>query len=596
MSTFSLDCKETKGVIKMDIFSVFTLLGGLAFFLYGMDLMSKSLEKMAGGKLESLLKRMTSNPLKSLLLGIGITVAIQSSSAVTVMLVGLVNSGVMTLSQSIGVIMGSNIGTTITAWILSLAGLESSNVFVQLLKPKNFSPLLAFIGILLIMASKKQRRRDIGRVLVGFSVLMTGMEFMSGAVEPIAEMPAFTSLFTAFSNPILGVLFGAVFTAVIQSSSASVGILQALALTGAISYGSAIPIIMGQNIGTTITALISSIGVNRNAKQVSAVHASFNLIGTSVCLVLFYGANAIVGFEFLTTPITAAGIAVCHSLFNIFTTCLLLPFSKQLEKLAQKVVKEDKKDREIAFLDPLLLRTPAVAIAECANLAREMGDLARETLGLAMQQYDQYTEARETQITENENKLDIYEDRLGRYLVHISQKGASSDNIRVVSRILHAIGDFERIGDHCMNLQDNARELHEKKLQFTDAAQAELKVVRAAIDKIVDRAFTAYNTDDVDKARRVEALEETIDGLIEEVRARHILRLQSGECTIQMGFILNDHLANLERISDHCSNIAISVIQEKTHGFNPHAYANDVKLEPGFQDEYTKAQETYKLP
>ena len=353
---------------------------------------------------------------------------------------------------------------------------------------------------------------------------------------------------------------------------------------------------MGQNIGTTITALISSIGVNRNAKQVSAVHASFNLIGTSVCLVLFYGANAIVGFEFLTTPITAAGIAVCHSIFNIFTTCLLLPFSAQLEKLAQKVVKEDKKDREIAFLDPLLLRTPAVAIAECANLAREMGDLARETLGLAMQQYDQYTEARETQITENENKLDIYEDRLGRYLVHISQKGASSDNIRVVSRILHAIGDFERIGDHCMNLQDNARELHEKKLQFTDAAQAELKVIRAAIDKIVDRAFTAYNTDDVDKARRVEALEETIDGLIEEVRARHILRLQSGECTIQMGFILNDHLANLERISDHCSNIAISVIQEKTHGFNPHAYANAVKLEPGFQDEYTKAQETYKLP
>ena len=580
----------------MDIFSVFTLLGGLAFFLYGMDLRSKSLEKMAGGKLESMLKRMTSNPIKSLLLGIGITVAIQSSSAVTVMLVGLVNSGVMTLSQSIGVIMGSNIGTTITAWILSLAGLESGNVFVQLLKPKNFSPLLAFVGMMLIMMAKKQRRRDVGRVLVGFAVLMTGMEFMSGAVEPIAEMPFFTSLFTAFSNPILGVLFGAVFTAVIQSSSASVGILQALALTGAISYGSAIPIIMGQNIGTTITALISSIGVNRKAKQVSAVHASFNLIGTAVCLVLFYGANAVVGFTFLETPITAAGIAVCHSAFNIFTTCLLLPFTRQLEMLAERVVKEDKKTQEVAFLDPLLLRTPAIAIAECANMAREMADLARETLALALEQYGGYSEERENQITENEDKLDTYEDRLGRYLVNISQKGASADDIRVVSRILHAIGDFERIGDHAMNLQDNARELYEKGLQFTDAAQAELKVVRAAMDKIVDRAFTAYATDDVDKARRVEALEETIDGLIEEVRNRHILRLQSGECTIQMGFILNDHLSNLERISDHCSNIAISVIQEKTRGFNPHVYAQEVKQEAGFQDEYTKAQETYRLP
>ena len=580
----------------MDIFSVFSLLGGLAFFLYGMDLMSKSLEKMAGGKLESLLKRMTSNPIKSLLLGIGITVAIQSSSAVTVMLVGLVNSGVMTLRQTIGVIMGSNIGTTITAWILSLAGIESSNVFVKMLKPKNFSPLLALIGILLIMGSKKQKRRDIGRIMVGFAILMTGMTMMSDAVAPLADMPQFSSLLTAFTNPLLGVLVGTIFTGIIQSSAASVGILQALALTGSITYGMAIPIIMGQNIGTTVTALISSIGVNRNAKQVAAVHASFNIIGTAACMALFYGGDMIVGFGFMDATIGAAGIAVCHSIFNIFTTCLLLPFTNQLEALAQKIVKDDKKDEEIAFLDPLLLRTPAIAIAECATRSREMADLARETLALAMEQYDEYSEARETQIIENENKLDVYEDRLGRYLVKISQKGASTDNIRMVSRILHAIGDFERIGDHCMNLQDNARELHEKNLQFTDSAQAELKVVRAAIDKIVDRAFTAYATDDMDKARRVEALEETIDGLIEEVRNRHILRLQSGECTIQMGFILNDHLANLERISDHCSNIAISVIQEKTHGFNPHVYANDVKNEPGFQDEYQKARETFKLP
>lgn len=585
--------KERK---KMDIFSLFTLCGGLAFFLYGMDLMSKSLEKMAGGKLEHLLKRMTSNLLKSVLLGIGITVTIQSSSAVTVMLVGLVNSGVMALRQTIGVIMGSNIGTTITAWILSLAGIESSNLFVRMLKPANFSPLLAFIGILLIMGSKKQRRRDVGRVLMGFAVLMYGMELMSGAVEPVAEIPAFTSLLTAFSNPLLGVLFGAVFTAIIQSSSASVGILQALALTGAVSYGTAIPIIMGQNIGTTITALISSIGVNRNAKQVAAVHASFNVIGTAVCLTLFYGANAIFHFTFLDSAIGAAGIAVCHSVFNIFTTCLLLPFSAQLEKLAQKLVKEEDKRQDFAFLDPLLLRTPAVAIAECSAMARRMGELARETLTLSLQQFDQYSEKRETAIMENEGKLDIYEDRLGRYLVKVSQKGASSDDSRVVSRILHAIVDFERIGDHAMNLQDTARELHDKDLHFSEQARAELNVLRAATEKIVDRAFSAYAADDMDKARRVEALEEHIDGLIEEMRQRHVLRLQSGECTIQLGFVLNDFLANIERVSDHCSNIAISVIQEKTRGFNPHVYAHDVKQEPGFRDEYAKAQEAFKLP
>ena len=580
----------------MDIFSLFTLCGGLAFFLYGMDLMSKSLEKMAGGKLEHLLKRMTSNPLKSLLLGLGITIAIQSSSAVTVMLVGLVNSGVMTLHQTIGVIMGSNIGTTITAWILSLAGIKSSNVFIKMLKPANFSPLLAFVGILLIMGAKKQRKRDVGRVLIGFAILMYGMELMSGAVEPIAEMPAFTNLLTAFSNPILGVLFGAAFTAIIQSSSASVGILQALALTGVVNWGTAIPIIMGQNIGTTITALISSIGVNRNAKQVAAVHASFNIIGTAAGMVLFYGVDALVNFAFLDTPISAAGIAVCHSIFNIFTTCLLLPFSSQLERLAQKLVREEDQRQDFAFLDPLLLRTPAVAIAECSAMARRMGELACQTLNLSLQQFDEYSEKRETLILENEDKLDIYEDRLGRYLVKISQKGTSMDDSRVVSRILHAIGDFERIGDHATNLQDTARELHDKDLRFSDMARAELQVVRAATEKIVDRAFTAYASDDLDKARRVEALEETIDGLIEEVRQRHVQRLQTGECTIQLGFVLNDFLANMERVSDHCSNIAISVIQEKTHGFNPHAYSHDVKEEPGFKDEYAKAQEIFRLP
>ena len=580
----------------MDIFSVFTLCGGLAFFLYGMTTMSKSLEKMAGGKLEQLLKRMTSNPFKSLLLGAGITIAIQSSSAMTVMLVGLVNSGVMTLDQTVGIIMGSNIGTTLTAWILSLTGLESESLLINMAKPENFSPILALIGVILIMGSKKQRRRDIGRIMVGFAILMYGMELMKDSVSPLADMPQFSQMLTAFTNPLLGVAVGAIFTGVIQSSAASVGILQALALTGSITYGMAIPIIMGQNIGTCVTALISSIGVNRNAKQVAAIHISFNVIGTAVCLVLFYGGGFFIEMPFMDLPVGAMGIAGCHSIFNILTTALLLPFSRQLEKLAKKMVKDEDKTQEFAFLDPLLLRTPAVAIAECVSMTNRMGELARETLNLALEQLDHYTEARETAIAENEDKLDIYEDRLGRYLVKISQKGASADNIRTVSRLLHSIGDFERIGDHAVNLQESARELHEKDLHFSEKANEELKVVFSALTKIVNRSFDAFINDDVDKARRVEVLEEAIDGLIEEMRSRHIIRLQTGECTIQLGFVLNDLLANLERVSDHCSNIAISVIQEKTHGFNPHVYTHDIKQETGFTTDLAKAQETFRLP
>ena len=580
----------------MDIFSLFTLCGGLAFFLYGMTTMSKSLEKMAGGKLEQLLKRMTSNPFKSLLLGAGITIAIQSSSAMTVMLVGLVNSGVMTLDQTVGIIMGSNIGTTLTAWILSLTGLESESLLINMAKPENFSPILALIGVILIMGSKKQRRRDIGRIMVGFAILMYGMELMKDSVSPLADMPQFSQMLTAFTNPLLGVAVGAIFTGVIQSSAASVGILQALALTGSITYGMAIPIIMGQNIGTCVTALISSIGVNRNAKQVAAIHISFNVIGTAVCLVLFYGGGFFIEMPFMDLPVGAMGIAGCHSIFNILTTALLLPFSRQLEKLAKKMVKDEDKTQEFAFLDPLLLRTPAVAIAECVSMTNRMGELARETLNLALEQLDHYTEARETAIAENEDKLDIYEDRLGRYLVKISQKGVSANNIRTVSRLLHSIGDFERIGDHAVNLQESARELHEKDLHFSEKANEELKVVFSALTKIVNRSFDAFINDDVDKARRVEVLEEAIDGLIEEMRSRHIIRLQTGECTIQLGFVLNDLLANLERVSDHCSNIAISVIQEKTHGFNPHVYTHDIKQETGFTTDLAKAQETFRLP
>ena len=580
----------------MDIFSVFTLCGGLAFFLYGMTTMSKSLEKMAGGKLERTLKRMTSNPVKSLLLGAGITIAIQSSSAMTVMLVGLVNSGVMEIGQTIGVIMGSNIGTTLTAWILSLTGIESENVFVNLLKPENFSPVIALFGIILIMGSKKQRRRDIGRIMVGFAILMYGMELMKQAVSPLAEMPGFADLLTAFNNPMLGVLVGAVFTGIIQSSAASVGILQALALTGSMTYGMAIPIIMGQNIGTCVTALISSIGVSRNAKRVAVSHISFNVIGTAVCLVLFYGGNALFHFSFMALPVGAVGIAFCHTVFNVLTTILLLPFSRQLEKLARRLVQSEDPAKQFAFLDPRLLRTPGVAISECVTMTNRMGQMAHESMLCAIQQLSDYSEEREMKILQNEDKLDIYEDRLGGYLVTISQHGVSMDDIRTVSRLLHAIGDFERIGDHALNLQESARELREKDLRFSDIATEELEVLMTALEDIMDKAFGCFAADDADAAREVEPLEETIDQLIEEIRSRHIHRLQSGDCTIQLGFILSDLLTNFERVSDHCSNIAVSVIEEQNGKVGRHAYIHNMKDESSFASSLDNDLEKYHLP
>ena len=580
----------------MDIFSVFTLCGGLAFFLYGMTVMSKSLEKMAGGKLEQMLKRMTSNPFKSLLLGAGITIAIQSSSAMTVMLVGLVNSGVMELGQTIGVIMGSNIGTTLTAWILAMTGLESENVFVNLLKPENFSPLLALAGIILIMGSKKQRRRDIGRIMVGFSILMYGMELMSGAVSPLADMPEFSSLLTAFNNPLLGVLVGTVFTGIIQSSAASVGILQALALTGSITYGMAIPVIMGQNIGTCVTALISSIGVSRNAKRVAVIHISFNIIGTVVCLLLFYGVGMFVPLPFMDQPVGALGIAFCHTVFNVFTTILLLPFSRQLEKLARRVIRGENKAEEFAFLDPRLLNTPSVAVSECVSMSVRMGALARENVQLAIRQLSDYQSDREGEILANEDKLDTYEDRLGSYLVEISQHGVSMDDIHTVSRLLHAIGDFERIGDHALNLQESAQELHEKELCFSPSASGELRILLSALEEIMEKAFSSFDQDSAALAAQVEPLEETIDRLIEEIRMRHIRRLQTGACTIQLGFVFNDLLTNLERVSDHCSNIAVSVIEEQDDQVDRHAYIHELKDESSFNSQLKDHLQKYRLP
>ena len=562
----------------MDLFSFITLGGGVAFFLYGMHVMSSGLEKLAGGRLEQTLKKMTSNPFKSLALGAGLTIAIQSSSALTVMLVGLVNSGIMKLGQTIGIIMGSNVGTTLTAWILSLVGVESSNVFVRLLKPESFAPLFAIVGILLIMASKKSRHKDIGNILIGFSVLMCGMELMSGAVSPLAESPEFSNVLVMFKNPVLGVLVGAVFTGIIQSSAASVGILQALSLTGSISFGMALPIIMGQNIGTCVTALLSSIGVNRNAKRVAAVHMSFNVIGTVICLILFYGADAIFHFAFVEDVVSPLGIAFCHSVFNIVTTAMLLPFSRQLERLAYMLVPERKDQEETyAFLDERLLNSPSFAIAECGNMTVRMSALAKDTLLTAISLLDNFDEKKAQQIVENEDKLDMFEDKIGTFLVKIASRDLTDQDSRHVTKLLHVIGDFERIGDHALNLLDVAREMHEKKIHFSKEATAEVSVLSSALTEILSLAMSAFEKNDLALASAVEPLEQVIDGLIDQVKMRHVERLQKGVCTIELGFVLSDLLNNYERVSDHCSNIAVCIIEIAQNSFDMHAYLNDIK-------------------
>ena len=576
----------------MDIFSVFTLCGGLAFFLYGMSVLSAGLEKMAGSTLQQLLKQMTSNPIKSLLLGAGITIAIQSSSAMTVMLVGLVNSGIMQLGQTIGVIMGSNVGTTLTAWILSLSGIESSNVWVKMLKPESFSPVLALIGIVLIMASKSDRKRSVGSVMVGFAILMYGMELMKDAMSPLADMPEFADILTAFTNPLLGLLVGAVFTGVIQSSAASVGILQALSLTGGITYGIAMPIIMGQNIGTCVTALLSSIGVNRNARRVAVVHISFNLIGSLVFMVAFYGTGMFINYTFLDWAIDPVGIAVIHSIFNIATTALLLPFTKQLEWIANRVVKEGSEEQKVTFVDSRLLATPSIAIAECANKTVEMAKLAKETILQALSLLDKYDEKLGLQVKEREDQLDIYEDKLGTILVQLSSKSLSDADSHQVSKQLHTIGDFERIGDHAVNLWKTAEEIHTKKIQFSAAAQKEIAVLVAALREILEITTRAFAEDDMDLAKKVEPLEQVIDYLITSIRANHVKRLKDGNCTIELGFVLSDLLTNCSRVSDHCSNIAVAQIETAQNAYDAHQYLNSVKS--GSDADFQLAYEAYR--
>lgn len=581
----------------MSIFNILSFIGGLALFLYGMQAMGDALERRAGGKLRGVLEKLTSNKWKAVLLGAAVTAVIQSSSATTVMVVGLVNSGVMRLSQSVGIIMGANIGTTVTAWLLSLTGIDSTNIFVQLLKPSSFTPILAAIGIVMYLFSKKERVKDTGAILLGFSVLMFGMITMGNAVEPLADVPEFTSILTLFSNPVLGVLIGVVFTALIQSSSASVGILQALSLTGSVSFATAIPIMMGQNIGTCITALMSSIGTNRNARRAALVHLYFNVIGTLVCMGLFYGANAIFHFAFLSSYCDPASIAVCYSTLSIVRTAILLPFSSQLERLACLSIRDTDGKSEPVFLDKRLLDTPPIAVERSRQLTTEMALLAKKTLTSSLTLFEQYNSSTAGDIAEQETELDSYEDKIGSFLMELSGKSISEEDTHRVAELLHAIGDFERIGDHSLNLLEAAEEMRNKELTFSPTAQQQLEVLFDAVREIIDLAITSFVNDDTAMASRVEPLEEVVDILRVQLKTEHVRRLQEGECTIGHGFVFSDILTNLERVADHCSNIAGCVIQERSNTTNMHEYMAAVKdpTNPDFARQYNMYMDKYDL-
>ena len=580
------------------VLQLILLCGGLAFFMFGMDVMSSGLEKMAGGKLESSLKKMTSNKFKCILLGAGITIAIQSSSAMTVMLVGLVNSGIMQLGQTIGVIMGSNIGTTLTAWILSLSGLEGDS-FMALLKPENFSLVLALIGIAFNMFSKSDKKKSLGSIFVGFAVLIYGMELMGQSMEPLAESEAFANMLVMFKNPIFGVIVGAVVTGVIQSSAASVGILMTLAIgladtANPITFGMAIPIIMGQNIGTCVTALISSIGVNRNARRVAVVHISFNVIGTVVCLTVYYIINALFHLPFTDLPVTGFGISLVHSIFNIATTAMLLPFTKQLEKIAYFVIKdkEDENQEEFTFIDNRLLSTPSIAVGESVNKANEMCALAFNSIAESIELVKKYDEHKAKNIIKYESEIDIYEDKLGTYLVKLSREEMTSKDSYTVSKLLHAIGDFERIGDHAVNLLKVSQELKDKGLKFSAQASEEIGILSNALFEILSLTQLAFQTSNVAVAKKVEPLEQVVDRIIKKIRTRHIERLSQGICTIELGFVLADLLNNFERVSDHCSNIAVAIIEIERESMDTHEYLNAVKYSDN--KDFNEAYDEYK--
>lgn len=582
----------------MTIFNVIHLFGGLAMFLYGMNLMSDKLEKLAGGKLEQIFEKLTSNRFKGLLLGILVTAVVQSSSATTVMLVGFVNSGLMRLSQAISIIMGANIGTTVTTWILSLTGLEGDSLFIQFCKPKNFAPLFALAGVVLRMASKDGKKKDIGGILIGFGLLMWGMVTMGESVEPLGESEKFASLMTLFKNPVLGVLVGAVITAVIQSSAASVGMLQTLSNSGLITFGAALPIILGQNIGTCVTAIISSAGANKSAKRVAAVHLYFNIIGTVVALVGYYTLDAFIHFSFVDMEVTSVSVAIVHTVFNIGTTLLLLPFTGVLEKLAYLTIRDEQKEpaENLVLLDDRFLSTPGVAIEQCRNVTNRMASLAKTTISLALDLYKSFDEDKAQMILENEDLIDKYEDITGTYLVKLSGRSLTMDDSRTVSCLLHSIGDFERISDHAVNILDTAKEIHTKEINFSDMAKRELNVMFGAIEEILDITVKAFEEKDIDIAYKVEPLEEVVDYLRTEMKSRHVERLRKKTCTIEQGFIFTDLLTDLERISDHCSNIAVNLIQINDNSFENHRYLNAVKSEDNEQFAELFKEFSYKYP
>ena len=585
----------------MTIFNVFSLLGGLALFLFGMDIMGKALEKQAGGQLQKILSKLTDNPLKGFFLGLCVTAVIQSSSATTVMVVGFVNSGIMELHQAIGVIMGSNVGTTVTSWILSLSGLQGDSLFIQLLKPTSFSPVLAFIGILLYMC-KSEKKKGVGTILIGFAVLMTGMTTMSNAVLPLQNEAWFTSLFTRFSNPLLGVLVGALVTGIIQSSSASVGILQALSATGVITYGSAIPIIMGQNIGTCVTALISSVGANKNARRAAMVHLYFNIIGVTLFLAVFYGANLLLDFAFVNETVTAWGIAVVHSIFNLTATAVLLPFANGLEKLAILTIPDDAEKESFALLDERLLNTPAVAVERARAATADMAELARVGVVQAMSLTHKWDDSLAQKVREEEEKVDKYEDALGTYLVKLSSREMSHTDSQSVNTLLHTISDFERISDHSVNVLSSAEEIHAKSIEFSKDAQEELQVLEGAVQDVLSRTTDAFRKGDLHMAGKVEPLETVVDELVRAIKARHVARLQTGSCSIEYGFVLEDLLTNYERVCDHCSNVAVAQIEVAQDSFDTHAYLNDLrygnetKESEQFQRRLDRYRERYLFP
>ena len=583
----------------MSIFDVLTMIGGLCLFLFGMDLMGQALERRAGGRLRTLLDKMTGRVMTGFLTGMAITAVIQSSSATTVMVVGFVNSGLMTLRQAINVIMGANVGTTVTAWLLSLAGISSGNVWIDLLKPTSFTPVLALVGIVLYMSCKSGKRKDTGVILLGFATLMFGMDTMSGAVAGLKDVPAFAQLFVAFKNPVLGVLAGAVLTGIIQSSSASVGILQALAVTGQVSYAAAIPIIMGQNIGTCVTALLSSVGTNKNAKRAAVVHLMFNVIGVVVLLTAFCIVKAVFAPSILQMPATMYGIAVAHSCFNVICTAILLPCGGLLEKLAVRLVPDgpQEKAEQPVELDERLLATPPLALQQCRTVAEEMAACAAEALNRGLDAFSAYTPELAEGIRRDEKRCDRYEDALGTYLVRLSTQQMGAAESEEATELLKTIGDFERISDHAVNVLESAEELRTKGLTFSKTAQRELDVLSKAVRDILTLALRAFREKDMDAAGQVEPLEQVIDGLKEQMRTRHILRLQQGQCSIETGFVWCDLLTDLERTSDHCSNIAGCVIDAAQHDLNLHETLRSVRHSDGtYRQRLDACAEVYRLP